>query len=310
MLPLLPGCRRGPRETYLTYFDRRNAVSLAYPASWSTDAVEVPENPTYRFFMAPGEKGQKATPTSASLLAVPATTTVDAYAETLIQGATVSSTTEVERQGVKGKAYLYSREPARFGLVLLAGENALQGLFIQTDPDGFRRHQRAIDEMMATFTVERPAAYGVHKNTRFGYSLRLPPSWKQSHTLSNAEMSMVQFLSPALGVDRDGSTVHASLTVTAEPLPKGGLEGFYAATRRKLGDAYRVRRHVDWSGGYADLESIETGVAQSDAKRFYRVSADRGYTLVFEVREDVFHRVSAWCDLIASTFEVVPAGGS
>ena len=48
----------------------------------------------------------------------------------------------------------------------------------------------------------------------------------------------------------------------------------------------------------------ETPMSASRVKRFYLVAGGRGYSLAFEAREDVFARVSRWCDLIAETFKV------
>jgi hypothetical protein len=306
----VPGCRRGPREVSLTYFDRRQAVTVRYPAGWNTDSVSQEGNATYRFFSAPGEKGQ-ATPTSASLLVAPHAGGLDLFAEPLLAGAKVDSREDVERQGLKGRAYRYARDAARYELVLLPGDGVVHGLFLQGDESGFKKHRRELDELTASFAVERPSTYPERKDERFAYRLRLPSTWKESRRLSSTttNTSMVQFLGPAMGVEKDGSTVHAALTVTAEPLTGGSLDGFYAATRQKLGDAFSVNRHTPWRGGYLDHETIETTMAVSHAKRFYQASKDRGYTLVFEGREDVFHRVSPWCDLIAATFEVLPTEG-
>jgi hypothetical protein len=300
-LALSPACRRS-RDTLLTYFDRRQMLSLRYPSSWSTELVEQPDNPSYRYFMAPRATAE-GKPLSASLMVATPEGGVDGYAAELTREATITSTRAVERQGAKGKAYLYSKGADRYGLVLLAGEGRVHGLFVQGDEAGFKAYRGAIDEMMDSVTPERPAAYTEYKDDRFGYALRLPPSWRQGRKLSHAGTSMVQFLSPALGVDRDRSTIHASLVLTAEPFT-GGLDRFYDATRHRLGEAFKVTGHDEWKGGYLDTERIETQVSQSRARRFYWASKERGYTLLFEAREDVFHRVSAWCDLIAGTFEV------
>ena len=305
-------CRRGPREVYLTHLDRKHGVSLRYPSSWTTDTVDQAGNPSYRYFSAPGEKGSKEVPTSASLLFASAEGGLDALAASFLEGASVSSQDDIERQGVKGKAYRYTKGAARYGLVLLPAAGGLHGLYVQGDEAGFIRHRRHVDEVMSSFAVEQPEAYEEYRDADFAFSLRVPPSWKRTRRMSSAGTGtlMMQFLSPPSGLDRGGSTVHASLTVSVERAPGGGLEAFYQATRRKLGDAYKVTRHTDWRHGYLDNEVIETPMAMSNVRRFYRVAGDRGYTLVFEAREDIFHRVAGWFDLIAGTFVALPAGGS
>jgi len=49
---------------------------------------------------------------------------------------------------------------------------------------------------------------------------------------------------------------------------------------------------------------VETPMAVSRAKRFYRLVEGRGYALAFEARDDIYPRVSRWCDMIASTLKV------
>ena len=63
---------------------------------------------------------------------------------------------------------------------------------------------------------------------------------------------------------------------------------------------YEIRRPLG-VGGMA-----ETSVAVRFVKRFYRVEGRRGSSLAFEGREDVFWRVNAWADVIASTLEMTP----
>jgi hypothetical protein len=76
--------------------------------------------------------------------------------------------------------------------------------------------------------------------------------------------------------------------------------------RARLGDASGLVGHEAWKDGYVDLERTETTLSLSRVKRFYRARDGRGYTLACEARDDVFHRVSSWCDIIASTLAVGP----
>ena len=102
--------------------------------------------------------------------------------------------------------------------------------------------------------------------------------------------------------------MHASLTMTVETLPDGeGLESYYESTRARLGDNLRVLEHTEWGDGYMDVMRTETSLAISYIKRFYRVAGDRGVSLAFEGRDDVFWRVDSWADLIASTLQITPS---
>jgi hypothetical protein len=176
------------------------------------------------------------------------------------------------------------------------------GLYVQADKPQFEKHRAVLEDMAKSLTLERPAFFNEQKNDAFGYAIRLPPSWTSTRSLSGGTTLMTQYTSPALASEK-GQTVHASLTLTVEPAPSG-LEPFYKAQRAKLGEAFSLFSHNPWQGGYVDMMGTETPMSESRVKRFYRTSNGRGYTLAFEAREDVFGRISRWCDLIASTFMV------
>ncbi len=138
-----------------------------------------------------------------------------------------------------------------------------------------------------------------------GLSLRLPPSWRHARRLKAGRTRIDHFTSPPLGIEKSGETVHASLTVTAEPAP-AGLEAYYEDVRRKLGPNFEVVTHADWQDGYVDLLAVETPMAASRIRRFYRVSGNTGCSLAFEARQDVFQRASRWFDFIAGTLRIAP----
>ena len=87
----------------------------------------------------------------------------------------------------------------------------------------------------------------------------------------------------------------------------GSLESYYKATRTKLGDNLVVLSREEWKDGYVDIIRTETSVAVSYAKRFYRAAGGRGVSLAFEGRDDVFWRIDAWADFIASTLQLAEA---
>jgi hypothetical protein len=233
---------------------------------------------------------------------------VDAYAQRYLAGQNVVSTREVERPELVGKAWqLASPDGARrYSLLLLADHSRIYGLWAQGEAAGFAEHEAALDEMAKSLAPERVETYSEHRNDDMRFSVRVPPSWKATRRLSGGGTSLMQFTSPALGAD-GAQTVHAILSLTVEPAPgDGSLDPFYKAVRRRLGDASGVAGHEAWKDGYVDLERTETTLSLSRVKRFYRVRDGRGYTMAFEAREDVFHRVSHWCDIIAATLAVGP----
>jgi hypothetical protein len=176
------------------------------------------------------------------------------------------------------------------------------GLYAQGDASSFDKQLPLVEEMAKSLTLERPSQYLEERNDKFGFSIRVPSSWRSSRSFSGSGTYLKQFTSPPLGADRR-QTVHASLTVTVEPVA-GDVDAFYVSTMQKLGDAFTILSHNRWDGGYVDVLQSETPVAVSRGKRFFRAADGRGYSLAFEARDDVYPRVSRWCDLIAATFKI------
>lgn len=180
------------------------------------------------------------------------------------------------------------------------------GLYAQGEAAGFEAEWPHIEEMMRSFSLERTALYPEERNEPFAFSLRVPPSWRSARAFSSAGTFLQQYTSPAFGTDKR-QTVHASLTLTVEPAGgDGSVDSYYRTTMAKLGDTVAALSHTPWRGGYMDVLHSETPVAVTRGKRYYRVADGRGYTLACEGRDDIYPRVSRWCDMIAGTLEVGP----
>jgi hypothetical protein len=263
----------------------------------------------YRYFLAPPEGPQRKPPISVTLLAGPYAGDVDEYAQIYLADNTVSSSRDEERQGARGKSYVFSSADGatRHSLLLLKEESRVFGLYSQGEAPAFARSQAILDEMAKSLTLERPGDYREVKDPKFRFSVRMPPSWVESRRFGGSRTLLVQFTSPAIGADKGGETVHASLSLTVEDIgDDGSIDTYYEDVRRKLGSAFEVVGHQRWRDGYADVMAAETSMAASRVKRFYRAANGRGYSLAFEAREDVYFRVARWCDLIASTLKVGP----
>jgi hypothetical protein len=299
-LTLCPACSR--REPFLTYFDGAHAVSLRYPASWrTTPADPATSGAAFRYFRPRESKpGITASLLSASL----GGGTLDTYARALSSGKTVSALSEIKRGSGAGLVATYADAEGRYGLVLLAQGQEVRGLLVQGDETSWKSHGRAVDEMMASFQSERAADYVEHREARFGLAFRLPSSWRETQGFAKGDMMLRVFASPAVGVGDNRQLLHASLTVTVEPIGTGGFAGYYDRKRAALGEAFPVVRHEPWKAGYADTIVTETAVMTSRIKRFYGASSARGYCLAFEASEDVYRRVAPWFDFIADTLEV------
>jgi hypothetical protein len=243
---------------------------------------------------------------SATLLVGKLEASLEDYAQTYLAGNPVASSREEARSGAQGRSYLFSSVDGatRYSLLLLKDGERVVGLYTQAEAPLFERHFPLLQEMANSLSLERPATYPERRNERFGFSIRVPPSWRETRNFSGGGTLLMQFQSPPLLAEAGRQTIHAYLNLAVEPLePDAGLEEYYLATRKKLGEAFLVLSHSRWRDGYVDQARMETPLAVSRIKRFYRVDQGRGYSLSFEAREDVHLHVSRWYDLIASTFK-------
>ena len=304
-LAVSAGCL-GPRpEPLLTYFNGEHGLSLRYPASWRSEETEQ-TGIWYRYFLAPPAGPQNRSAVSVTLLVGPIATSLDEYAQAYLAGNTLTTSRALQRDGAAGKAYQFTSVDGttRHSLLLLQDGGRVYGLYAQGDRALFERHYPLVDQMAQSLALERPASYPEQRNDKLGFSLGIPGSWSETRRFSGGGTSVMQYRSPAMGTGEGGSLVHALLTVTVERFADGGIEAYYEGTREKLGDAYQLLNHVSWQGGYADVMRVETPISTARVKRYYRAAAGRGYSLSFEAREDIYPRVSRWCDYIASTLRV------
>ena len=298
-------CRGSSQDLLITYFNGDYGLSVRYPASWRTDQAEQ-EGMWYRYFLGPPTGTQRKPAVSVTLFAGPLAMPLDEYAQKYLAGNPPSTSRDETRAGARGKAYRFASGSGatRHSLLLLQEGQRVYGLYSQADAPLFERYLPTIDEMERSFTLERPETYPEVRNDKLRFSLRVPPSWRSTRSFSGGGTYLTQFTSPPLAADRR-ETVHASLTLTVEPLPASvTVDGFYDEAVRKLGDPFKVLSHTPWNGGYADVLWVETPMAVSRNKRFYRMAEARGYTLAFEARDDAYPRVVKWCDMIASTLKV------
>jgi hypothetical protein len=281
---------------------------VRYPSSWKTDQAEQ-DGIWYRYFLGPASGADHKPEISVTLLAGPLKASLEDYAQTYLSGNTLATSRDESRQGARGKSYDYSSPDGatRYSLLLLQEGSRVFGLYAQGEVAPFERQRATLEEMTRSLTLERAQTYPEEREPRFGFRIRIPPSWRSARSFSSGGTLLKQFTSPPLAADRNRETVHGSLTLTVEPLSGDAtLDGFYAATRQKLGDSYLILSHDPWKDGYVDVMKTETPISVSWVKRFYRAAGGRGYILAFEARDDVFQRVSKWCDIIAGTLETGP----
>jgi hypothetical protein len=305
-LAVTGACRGGTRERFVTYFNADQGLTVRYPASWTTQQAEQ-DGLWYRSFLAPPSGPDHKPAVSVTLLAGPLEGSLEDRAQTYLAGNTVLSSRDEPRQGARAKWFVFASPDmaTRQSLLLIEDRGRVYGLYSQGESTLFERHFPIVEEMSRSLTIERAESYPLHMNKKLGFSIRVPASWPLTRSFSGAGTTLTQFTSPPLAADKGGQTVHASLTVTVEPVPGDrSLETFYTTARAKQGDSFQVVSHKPWRSGYVDVLQTETPLAMSRVRRYFRVEGAHGYSLAFEAREDVFHRVSPWCEMIAETLRI------
>lgn len=310
----LLACDRPSRDPLLTYFNAEHGLSLRHPWHWSSDQDDR-DGVWYRYFQSPPDAASKRSVT-VTLLVSPLTGSLEDHARAFLAGARAPQVAIEARPGLAGRGWRYSSADGTLAhrLVLLTDSpggpgQRVVGLHAEGPPGLLESNAAFVEEMFASLMAERPDVYREYRDPKGGFTLRLPPSWTESRHFAGADQSLTQFTSPALAADRTRQTVHASLSVSSERLPAGGsLQAFYDNQRLKLGDGMQLMTHGPWKSGFVDSLRAETSVASTRQKRYVLASGGWGYTLVFEAREDAFHRVARWADVIAGTFQPEEAG--
>jgi hypothetical protein len=298
LLLLLAACGKGQEPT-LTFYSGEHAVSVRYPASWSSQERS-DENIWSRYFALPGKAS-----VSATLLVAAHAGSLDEYARSYLAGQGAPSVQDAARQGVPGRIWRYASADGqqRFVLLLLQQGGRVYGIYEQAPAPDFERHQKALQAIAESLTLERPEGWVERRLEGQPLTVRLPASWTPGQSFGSGGTYFMQFLSPALGIEK-GQTIHASLTATAEAAPSGTLEGYAQTMRTRMGEGYKVLSHVEWRGGYVDMMRAETPISVARVKRYLWTRGGRGYALSCDAREDVFPRVTRWCDAIAGTLQL------
>src|SRR5512145_718098 len=266
-------CRRNPNGPMLTYFNGQYRLCVKYPFGWKTESAEQ-DGVWYRYFLSPPTPGDNKPGLSVTLLSGELKGTLDEYAQAYLAGNPVTTSKEEARAGAKGRSWRFASKNGTMNhsLLLIAQGGRVHGLYAQGTTASFTSFESVIGEMETSLNIEMPEQYPLVRSAEQGYSIRIPPTWTETRKLSGKGISVVQYTSPALGADRDRQTVHASLTITVEPLAAGtNLDQFYTQAMAKHGDTFLVISHEPWRGGYADSVRTETSMASSHLRRFYRI---------------------------------------
>src|SRR5262245_1310035 len=144
----MAACHGARGEPFITYFDAEHGVSVRYPSSWTSEQTER-DGVRYRYFQGPPTGPERKPAISTTLVAGPLEGSLEAQAQTYLEGNTVSASREEERSGMKGKSYTFSSADGsrRHLLLLLSDGSQAYGLHAEGSAQEFARTQSTLDEM-------------------------------------------------------------------------------------------------------------------------------------------------------------------
>ncbi|HLE70023.1 MAG TPA: hypothetical protein VJH87_10100 [Vicinamibacteria bacterium] len=213
--------------------------------------------------------------------------------------------------GNKGKSFRFVSEDGeeRSRLALVNVEGTLYGLFARGEAKTMDAYRQALDQAWAAYSLERSKYFEVYDapgGDVLDVFIRHPKSWERTQTVTDPGKSLfVGFRSPPLAVERDGTTVHATLEVTVNQAPPSlTVEKFYAARTETLGDTYPLLEHESMEGlsAISTLYDVETQLAEYLERTVYAVRDGKSFIYKFNCRKGVYRAIEPWIDEIVKGF--------
>jgi hypothetical protein len=216
--------------------------------------------------------------------------------------------------GFPGKLWYFvsadGEERSRLALVDVAG--TLYGLFVRGEAPTVDAYGDDLDRMFRDFSLEKREYLSAYEAPGGDIVIRHPRSWERTPiAVSPGQSLFVGFRSPPLAVEKDGTTVHATLEVTVNRVtPDFTVERFYAERTEQLGDTYRLIEHETLAdqGAISTLYQIETQLSQYLERTVYVVRDGKSFIYKFNCRNRVYYAIEPWIDeIVKSFFEPVPS---
>ena len=210
-----------------------------------------------------------------------------------------------------GKTWYYvsEDEEERSRLMLVDVDDRLYGLYLRGEARTLEAYDDAIERLWSEFAIEQGPYFDVYQAPGGDISIRHPKSWARTQAVAQSGESLfVGFRSTPLAVEKDGTTVHATLEVMVHRVPgETTVESFYAQRSEELGDNYRLLSHrsLDELGAVSVLYHVQTQLADYLERTIYYVSDGKSFIFKFNARNQVYHAIEPWVDeIIASSFGV------
>jgi hypothetical protein len=213
--------------------------------------------------------------------------------------------------GRKGKSWRFVSEDGEetSRLALVDVEGTLYGLFARGEAPTMDAYRQALDETWTAYSLERTKYFEVYAapgGDGLDVFIRHPKSWERAQTVSSPGKSLfVGFRSPPLAVEKDGTTVHATLEVTVNRAPRDlTVEKFYAARTETLGDTYPLLEHKSLEGlpAISTLYDVETQLAEYLERTVYAVRDGKSFIYKFNCHKQVYRAIEPWIDEIVKGF--------
>ncbi len=208
----------------------------------------------------------------------------------------------------KGKSWRFVSEDGeeRSRLALVDVEGTLYGLFVRGEAPTMDAYREALDQTWAGYSLEKSKYFVVYEAPGGDVLIRHPKTWERTQTVTNpGESLFVGFRSPPLAVEKDGTTVHATLEVTVNQVaPDFTVEKFYAARTETLGDYYRLLEHesLEEVSAISTLYHVETQLAEYLERTVYAVRDGKSFIYKFNCRNQIYRAIEPWIDEIVKGF--------
>ena len=306
---VLVGCELRATPALITVYNPSLKVSFPLPQGWTADEARRQAGFDMQSFTGRSVDVPERAGIRAQILAGPMPDgEVDDVAERFKGELNVEVEQPYELEGRPGRFWSFvsddGEESSR--LMLTDVDATLYGLYVRGETRTLEAYDDVVIRMFDEFSLERGEFFETYEAPGGDIVITHPRSWERTHVVVDRGQSLfVSFRSTPLAVEKDGTTVHATLEVTVNKAePTTTVESFYAVRTELLGDNYRLVRHdvLEGVGAISTLYSVETQLASYLERTVYFVQDDKTYIYKFNARNQVYYAIEPWIDEIVSSF--------
>ena len=307
---LIAGCEIRSEPALITVYSPALRVSFPLAQGWTADEARQQAGFHMQTFTGRSVDVRDRAGIRAQVLAGPVPDeTLDDVAKRFRRELSVVSEQAYELAGNEGKEWRFASDDGEESsrLMLVEVDGTLYGLFVVGESRTLEAYQDVIEKMFDDFSLEQGAYFDSYEAPGGDVLIKHPRSWTRTQAAAKpGESLFVGFRSTPLAVEREGTTVHATLEVTVNRLTEEikTVEGFYAARTEVLGDTYRLLKHdvMEDVGAISTLYLVETQLASYLERTVYFVHDGKSFIYKFNARNQVYHAIEPWIDEIVRSF--------